>query len=118
MTDGGSYFNCDIVCDYCEANGIELTIISAYSLHIVGLIENGNTNLLAVLCKLCAPGLNEDEYAVMARTQLPVNWPTHFETAIRILNNRHLPSLQCSLAELMFGLIINTTPTPADMSSG
>lgn len=60
MTDGGSHFNCDVVRDYCEANGIELTIISAYSPHIVGLIENGNANLLAVLRKLCAPGLGED----------------------------------------------------------
>ncbi|KZP05033.1 hypothetical protein FIBSPDRAFT_1006874 [Athelia psychrophila] len=50
----------------------------------------------------------------MAGTWVPVNWPAHFETAIMILNNRQMPLLQCSLAELMFGLIINTTPTPTD----
>lgn len=118
MTDGGSHFDCDVVRDYCEANNISLTIISAYSPHIAGLIKNGNANFLAVLRKLCAPGLGEDEYAAMAGTHVPGNWPAHFETAIRILNNRRMPSLQCSPAELMFGLIVNSEPTPTDISSG
>lgn len=111
-------FDCKVVHNYCEANSIELRIISAYSPHIAGLIKNGNTNLLAMLHKLCVPGLGEGDYAAMVETCMPANWPAHFEMAIMILNNRQMPSLQCSPAELMFGLIVNTEPMLTDVSSG
>jgi hypothetical protein len=42
---------------------------------------------------------------------LPKNWPTHFDHAICLLNRRLMPSLECSPAELMLGLIINSNPT-------
>jgi hypothetical protein len=112
MADGGSHFDCGPVREFCEKEGIELTIISPYSPWIAGLIENGNSNLLSILRKLCAPGLGEDEYEQMQWKDLPKNWPKHFEHAIRLLNSRLLPSLKCSPAELMLGLVINTNRTP------
>jgi hypothetical protein len=111
MTDGGSHFDCGPVQEFCEKEGIELTIISPYSPWITGLIENGNSNLLSILRKLCAPGLGEDEYKQMQWKDLPKNWPTYFEHAIRLLNSHLLPSLKCSPAELMLGLMINTNRT-------
>jgi len=44
---------------------------------------------------------------------LPKNWPIHFEHTVHLLNRCLMPSLQCSPAELMLGLVINTNPTPA-----
>jgi len=112
MVDGGSHFDCGLVREFCEEKGIELQIVSPYSPWIAGLIENGNSNLLSVLRKLCAPGLGEDDYEKMQWEDLPKNWPTHFEHAVSLLNRRLMPSLQCSPAELMLGLVINTNPTP------
>src|ERR1700676_954053 len=112
MTDGDPHFNCGPVRDYCKKEGIKLNIISPYSPWIAGLIENGNSNLLSVLQKLCAPGLGEDDYEQMQWKDLPKNWPKHFDHAVSLLNRRLLPSLKCSPAELMLGLVINTNPTP------
>jgi transposase InsO family protein len=118
MTDGGSHFDCKAVRDFCAQEDITLQIISPYSPWIAGLIENGNSNLLSILRRLCAPNLGEDDYETMQWVDLPKNWPIHFDDAIRILNNRLMPSLQCSPAELMFGLVINTVPTPVTDSGG
>lgn len=112
MTDGGPHFNCKEVRDFCETRGIQYHITAPYSPWINGLIENGNGNLLSILRKLCAPGLGEDNYETAQWESLPKNWPLHFNEAIRLLNNRLIPSLQCSPAELMLGLVINTKPTP------
>jgi len=117
MTDGGSHFNCKAVRDFCEAENIELTITSPYSPWINGLIENGNGNLLSILRKLCAPGLGEDDYEKIQWENLPKNWPLYFDEAIRLLNRRLIPSLKCSPAELMLGLVINSNPTPIADSS-
>ena len=113
MVDGGSHFDCASVREFCEEEGIELRIVSPYSPWIAGLIENGNSNLLSILRKLCAPGLGEDDYNKMQWEDLPKNWPLHFDHAVSLLNRRLMPSLQCSPAELMLGLVINTNPTPA-----
>ena len=113
MVDGGSHFDCGLVREFCKEEGIELQIVSPYSPWIAGLIENGNSNLLSVLRKLCAPGLGEDDYNKMQWEDLLKNWPIHFEHAVSLLNQRLMPSLQCSPAELMLGLVINTNPTPA-----
>jgi hypothetical protein len=113
MVDGGSHFDCGLVREFCKEEDIELQIVSPYSPWIAGLIENGNSNLLSVLRKLCAPGLREDDYNKMQWEDLPKNWPIHFDHAVSLLNRRLMPSLQCSLAELMLGLVINTNPTPA-----
>ena len=43
---------------------------------------------------------------------IPKNWPLYFNEAICLLNNHLIPLLQCSPAELMLGLVINTKPTP------
>jgi hypothetical protein len=114
MTDGGPHFDCGPVRDYCEKEGIELKIISPYSPWIAGLVENGNGNLLSILRKLCAPGLGEDDYEQMQWKDLPKNWPIHFDHAVCLLNRRLMPSLECSPAELMLGLVINTKPTPIE----
>ena len=112
MTDRGTHFDCKEVRDFCEARGIQYRVTAPYSPWINGLIENGNGNLLSILRKLCAPGLGEDNYEAMQWEDLPKNWPLYFNEAIRLLNNRLIPSLQCSPAELMLGLVINTKPTP------
>jgi hypothetical protein len=75
-----------------------------------------NGNLLSILRKLCAPGLGEDDYEKMQWKDLPKNWPLYFDEAIRLLNRRLIPSLKCSPAELMLGLVINTNPTPTKNS--
>jgi hypothetical protein len=56
--------------------------------------------------------LGEDDYEQMQWKDLPNNWPTHFNYAICLLNRHLLPSLKCSPAELMLGLVINTNRTP------
>ena len=48
---------------------------------------------------------------------LPRTWPDHFDEAIQILNWRILPALKLSLKELLLSLIVNTTPTPPNISS-
>ena len=48
---------------------------------------------------------------------LPKTWPEHFDNAIQILNWRILPALKFSPKELLLSLIVNTTPTPLELSS-
>ena len=112
MMDGGTHFDCKEVRDFCEARGIQYHVTAPYSPWINGLIENGNSNLLSILRKLCAPGLGEDDYETMQLEDLPKNWPLYFNEAIHLLNDCLIPLLQCSPAELMLGLVINTKPTP------
>ena len=112
MMDGGPHFNCKEVWDFCKTRGIQYHITAPYSPWINGLIENGNGNLLSILWKLCTLGLGKDNYKMAQCESLPKNWPLHFNEAIHLLNNRLIPSLQCSPAELMLGLVINTKPTP------
>ena len=50
-------------------------------------------------------------------TDLPKTWPDHFDEAIQILNWRILPALKFSPKELLLSLIVNTTPTPLEISS-
>ena len=48
---------------------------------------------------------------------LPRAWPDHFEEAIEILNWRILPALKFSPKELLLSLVVNTSPTPLEISS-
>lgn len=45
---------------------------------------------------------------------LPENWPDHLDAAVLALNNRILPALKFSPDELLYGLVINTAPTPLE----
>lgn len=46
-----------------------------------------------------------------------MNWPIHFDTAINQLNNRILPAYKFSPNELCLGTVVNTNPTPVEISS-
>jgi transposase InsO family protein len=113
MVDGGPEFNNKEVREACAKRNTKLHVIPAYSPWINGLVEGTNSRLLAILKRLCAPDLGEDEYDAM---DLPKNWPDHLVESIRILNTRILPNLKYSPAELMLGLVVNTSPTPASQT--
>jgi len=49
---------------------------------------------------------------------VPENWPTHLDEAIRYLNRRILPLLKYSPNELLLGLVVNTPLTPIDVAGG
>lgn len=53
----------------------------------------------------------------MERSDLPKSWPDHFDEAIQILNWRILPALKFSPKELLLSLIVNTSPTPLEVSA-
>ena len=74
-----------------------------------------NKILLGRLKRLCAPDLGEDEYDAM---DVPENWPTHLDEAIRYLNRRILPLLKYLPNELLLGLVVNTPSTPIDVAGG
>jgi hypothetical protein len=80
-------------------------------------VEGTNKILLYVLARLCAPEVGEDGWQAMSWTDLPKKWPDHFDEAIQILNWRILPALKFSPRELLLSLIVNTTPTPLEVSS-
>jgi hypothetical protein len=112
MADGGSHFNCNEVCEYCDDIGIKLHIIAAYSPWINGLLERSNKILLNTLKQLCAPGLGEDDYEQMVKKNILSNWPEYLDTAIKHLNNHILPSIMYSLNKIMFAL--QGRPPPAN----
>ena len=92
-------------------------VVAAYSPWINGLVEGTNKILLYVLACLCAPEVGKDGWQTMAWSNLPKTWPDHFEEAIQILNWRILPTLKFSPKELLLSLVVNTTPTPLEVSS-
>ena len=115
MMDGGPKFDNAEVREFCESWGIKLHIVPAYSPWISGLVEGMNKILLGRLKRLCAPDLGKDEYDAM---DVPENWPTHLDEAIRYLNRRILPLLKYSPNELLLGLVVNTPSTPIDVAGG
>lgn len=70
-----------------------------------------------MLAQLCAPEVGEDGWQAMNWTELPKAWPDHFDEAIQILNWRILPALKFSPKELLLSLVVNTKPTPLEVSS-
>lgn len=114
MTDGGSHFNCKDVNDYCANRGVARHIVAAYAPFVNGLIEGANRLLMHVLKRLGAPDLNETGEGDIDPESIPKSWPTHLPEAIRILNSRILTGLKFSPVELLFGLPVNTKPTPID----
>ncbi|KAJ7312377.1 hypothetical protein DFH08DRAFT_973458 [Mycena albidolilacea] len=48
----------------------------------------------------------------MTKDDLPKQWPKHFPTAIRILNNRILPSIKFTPKEILFGMLVSTRTAP------
>jgi hypothetical protein len=117
MSDGGKHFKNNEVRQCCEKWGGRHHVVAAYSPWINGLVEGTNKILLYVLARLCAPEVGEDGWQAMNWTDLPKTWPDHFDEAIQILNWRVLPALKFSPRELLLSLIVNTTPTPLEVSS-
>jgi transposase InsO family protein len=115
MTDGGSHFDCKEVREFCESMGIKTIVTSAYSPWVNGLVEGTNKLLLHVLKRVCAPGLGEDEYDAMTVDKLPKTWPDHLQAAIQALNWRILPKLHYRPKELLWGLPLETPPTPIEI---
>jgi hypothetical protein len=111
MVDGGTHFNCDEVREYCDSVGTKLHIVAAYSPWLNRLLEGSNGILLNALKRLCYPGLGEDDYAEMETKNIPSNWPTHLDAAVKSLSDRILPALKYSPNELLLGLPINAKPT-------
>jgi hypothetical protein len=117
MSDGGRHFKNNEVQQCCEKWGSRHHVVAAYSPWINGLVEGTNRILLNMLARLCAPELGEDGWQAMDWEDLPRTWPDHFDEAIQILNWRILPALKFSPKELLLSLIVNTTPTPLEVSS-
>jgi hypothetical protein len=117
MSDGGKHFKNNEVRQCCEKWGGRHHVVAAYSPWINGLVEGTNKILLYILARLCAPEVGEDGWQGMNWTDLPKKWPDHFDEAIQILNWRILPALKFSPRELLLSLIVNTTPTPLEVSS-
>jgi len=111
MVDGGTHFNCDEVREYCDSIGTKLHVVAAYSPWLNGLLEGSNGILLNALKRLCSPGLGEDDYAEMETKNIPNNWPTHLDAAVKNLSDRILPALKYSPNELLLGLPVNSKPT-------
>ena len=116
MADGGPEFNNGEMRALCKDRGVELRIVPAYSPWVNGLLEGMNAKLLAILKRLCAPDLGEDDYDKMAMEDIPANWPDHLDAAIWALNRRILPNLKYSPSELLLGLVVNTVRTPVESS--
>ena len=117
MSDGGKHFKNNEVRQCCEKWGGRHHVVAAYSPWVNGLVEGTNKILLYVLARLCAPEVGEDGWQGMNWSDLPKTWPDHFDEAIQILNWRILPALKFSPKELLLSLIVNTTPTPLEISS-
>jgi hypothetical protein len=117
MSDGGKHFKNNEVRQCCEKWGGRQHVVAAYSPWVNGLVEGTNKILLYVLARLCAPEVGEDGWQTMNWTDLPKTWPDHFDEAIQILNWRILPALKFSPKELLLSLIVNTKPTPLEVSS-
>ena len=117
MSDGGKHFKNNEVRQCCEKWGGRHHVVAAYSPWINGLVEGTNKILLYVLARLCAPEVGEDGWQGMDWVNLPKSWPDHFDEAIQTLNWRILPALKFSPKELLLSLIVNTTPTPLEISS-
>ena len=117
MSDGGKHFKNNEVRECCEKWGGRHHVVAAYSPWINSLVEGTNKILLYVLARLCAPEVGEDGWQAMNWTDLPKTWPEHFDEAIQILNWRILPALKFSPKELLLSLIVNTKPTPLEVSS-
>jgi len=80
MTDSVPEFDNAGVREFCASRGIKLHIMPAYSPWIV------------------APDLGSNEYNAM---DVPENWPTHLDEAIRYLNRRVLSLLKISQNDLL-----------------
>jgi hypothetical protein len=80
-------------------------------------VKGTNKILLYVLARLCAPEVGEDGWQTANWADLPRTWPDHFDEDIQILNWRILPALKFSPKELLLSLVVNTTPTPLEISS-
>ncbi|TFY79119.1 hypothetical protein EWM64_g4891 [Hericium alpestre] len=117
MSDGGKHFHCAEVRNFCAQWGCKTYVVAAYSPWVNGLVEGTNKLLLHILTHLVTPGLGEEEYRVAEWTNLLNRWPEFLDRAVEILNNRLLPALKFSPKELLFGLVVNKTPTPVAEST-
>ena len=138
MTDGGSHFDNGEVRAWCAAHNTELHVVMAYSPWINGLVKNANAKLLGWLkwlCSLqlgednqddarvenltgqlkwlCSPQLEEDNQDdARAENLTNLQWPDHFNAAIKHLNEHIIPAFKFSPKELLLGLIVNISTTP------
>ena len=117
MLDGGRHFNNAEVREFCERWGGKHHVVAAYSPWINGLVEGTNEILLYILASLCAPDIGEDGWKAMLWNNLLKSWLDHLDKAIQILNWHILPALKFCLKEILLGLVVNTKPTPIEIST-
>lgn len=88
MSDRGSHFKNEAVCELCKAYGVDIHIVPKYSPQVNSLIEGMNKILLEVLKRLCAPDLGEEGWRKIETWEhLLKSWLEHFNHTIFILNN-------------------------------
>jgi transposase InsO family protein len=116
MSDGGKHFKNNEVQQCCEKWGGRHYVVAAYLPWVNGLVEGTNKILLYVLARLCTPEVGENGWQTMNWAELPKKWPDYFNEAIQILNWQILPALKFFPKELLLSLIVNTNPTPLEMS--
>jgi transposase InsO family protein len=114
MVDNGPHFKNKAVEAFCDKRGIKFHCVSAYSPWINGLVEGANRLIINVLARLCTPDVGEDAWRATTKDNLPKNWPKFFKQAIRILNNRLLPSIKFRPKEILMGRVVNTPITPIE----
>ena len=117
MADGGRHFDNTEVTEFCKKWGSKHHVVAAYSPWVNGLVEGTNKILLYVLAHLCAPETGEDGWRAMVWDNIPKSWPDHFNEAIQILNWRILLALKFRPKEILLGLVVNTEPTPIEVSA-
>jgi hypothetical protein len=61
MTDGGMYFNNNMVWEFYNVNQCKHHVTPTYSPWVNGLVEGTNKILLHVMKQLCTPELGEDD---------------------------------------------------------
>lgn len=76
-----------------------------------------NPATVYILASLCTPDIGEDGWKAMLWNNLLKSWLDHLDKAIQILNWHILPALKFCLKEILLGLVVNTKPTPIEIST-
>jgi transposase InsO family protein len=78
QSDQGRHFKNKHVQQFCDARGITVNLVVAYSPWINGLVEGANRILIYILARLCTPDVGKDGWRSVTKDTLPGNWPEHF----------------------------------------
>ncbi|QRW12455.1 Retrovirus-related Pol polyprotein from transposon opus [Ceratobasidium sp. AG-Ba] len=93
MADGGSHFDCEEVCEWATARGVQPLKTPPYAPWTNGLAEGSIKLLIGRLKALCTVTVGESPEEDSDPTSTPSAWPKHLAHATAQLNDRVLPSL-------------------------